>query len=310
MSGIDSSQRNNSKQNSPANFPDNYSQYDNYNYEDESQSQQNNQGYFSARNNIINEKMVRYQKRQLPPLQRYTPNQQRNMYAEFNRSYWEEDDDYQYKHRNTTAVLNRLWQKFVVTFASILSLVCLSWIAYNWNGDKNNGRQNSESSLIEPSQPSFKVLPKDLGGVEIEYKDKSVYDRIDHDASSLETEEELLPPQEEPSTLPPKKTESRRAESQRDYRENIEEYSIVEDKVYYIKISAGKDKTILENEAAILKKKFSTLLTGKSCSVKKVSNASGELKHAILIGPFTSQDTAVDIARDIGGQCYVISVKE
>jgi hypothetical protein len=307
MSGVNGNTSNNNvKQNKPANFSNNYSQHNDYDeYEDDDiQPQQNNQGYFSAKSNIINEKMIRYQKRHLPPLQRYTPNQQRDMYTEFNKSYWDENDDYPYKGRNGVITFNNLWQKFIITFASILSLVCLSWIAYNWNNDKRD-QQNSAPPLIEPSQPSFKVLPENPGGTEIEYKDKSVYNKIDRGASSLETDERLLPPQEEQPTLP-----TRKIESNERYREDIEEYSIVDDKAYYIKISAGKDKTILENEAKVLKKKFQTLLNGKPCSVKKVSNAKGELKHAILIGPFASQDAAVDIARDIGDQCYIISVKE
>jgi hypothetical protein len=44
--------------------------------------------------------------------------------------------------------------------------------------------------------------------------------------------------------------------------------------------------------------------------VKKVSNAQGEQKHAILIGPFDSQGSAVEIAKNLDGECYIVSVRE
>ncbi|MDR1609348.1 MAG: SPOR domain-containing protein [Holosporales bacterium] len=262
-------------------------------------------GYFSQRdNNIINERMVRYQKRQLPPLQRYTPNQHRDMYSEFNKSYW--DEDYQGRGQSRQYAFSDIWRKFVVTFSSILSLICLSWIAYNWGSDKSDRRETSDGPpIIEPSRPSFKVLPDSPGGEEIPHKDKTVYGRISK-IQQREVDETLLPlPSEEEFPQG-----NQRQSVELDHHEPVETYSIIDDRIYYIKISAGKDRSILENEAVLLKKKFAQLLTGKTCSVKRVSNSSGEQKNAVLIGPFASQESAVNTARELGMQCYVISVKD
>jgi hypothetical protein len=266
-------------------------------------------GYFSQRNSgIINERMVRYQKRQLPPLQRYTPNQHRDVYAEFNKSYW--DEDYPSREgRQRQYAFSDIWRKFVVTFSSILSIVCLSWIVYNWGSDRADRRgADNEPIIIEPSRPSFKVLPDDPGGEEIQHKEKMVYGRISR-VPQDDVDEILLPKPKEEEELYSNNLRQRSV-SQNGYHEPIETYSIVEDKIYYIKISAGKDRNILENEAVLLKKKFAQLLTGKNCSVKRVSNSSGEQKDAILIGPYASQESAVNIARELGMQCYVISVRD
>lgn len=281
------------------NYADEYDYDDNVNDDYQDDSRERDQEYFSSKNSIIDEKMVRYQKRQLPPLQRYSPNSHRDGYAEFNQSYWD-DENTQRKRQNFT-ILGSIWQKFIITFASILSLVCLSWIAYNWNSDKQHVSQMAQSGIpiIEPERSSFKVLPENPGGATVSYRDKTVYNRVDNGMSSIDTNERLLPPQEETFFIPEQTRQN-----------NVEEYSIIEDKTYYIKISAGKNKQVLQNELKLLKKRFSSLFSGKNCSVKKVSNSNGEQKHAILIGPFDSQDSAIDTARDIGGQCYVISVRE
>ncbi|MBR1479845.1 MAG: hypothetical protein IJ599_03035 [Alphaproteobacteria bacterium] len=251
--------------------------------------------YFSDRDSIINEKMLRYQKRKLPPLQRYSPNSHRDQYAEFNRAYWDEED--RRPQRQGGSALGALWQKFLLTFAAILSLVCLSWIAYNWSSGKSRVSTNSDGiPIIEPEQPYFKVLPENPGGAEIAYRDKAVYGLLDGETSAAKAEEDLSMSQEEVAPLPEQR--------------GVEEYSIVDDKVYYIKISAGKDKQVLLNEAQLLKKRHAALFDGKVCSVKKVSNAAGEQKHAILIGPFDTQDAAINTARNIGDRCYVISVRE
>lgn len=329
----------------------NYRQNDDYeNYEDddiiEEQQQQpryqprdqDQDEYFSPGSNIIDEKMIRYQKRQLPPLQRYGSNNPKDMYYGSNNhgAYWDENDDYRQKKSRKNSALGAMWQKFIITFTSILSLVCFSWVAYNWNSDKNpaNRQANSGPILVEPDQPSFKVLPENPGGAEVSHKDKTVYERVDPEMSHLESDAKLMPPQEQPAYIPDQQEQEITAQPQPQQNQvvapiaphqnqqvaqqqqakvapsNVEEYSIVDDKTYYIKISAGKDKQILENESKLIKKKFASLISGKTCVVKKVSNTQGEQKHAILIGPFDSQDSAVSIAKGLGGQCYIISVKE
>jgi hypothetical protein len=89
-----------------------------------------------------------------------------------------------------------------------------------------------------------------------------------------------------------------------------EEYAIVEDRTYYIKISAGENRHVLEKEVASLKQKFPELLQEKSCSVKTVSNAAGEQREAILIGPYRTQAKAIEEAQKLETKCSVISVKK
>ncbi len=256
--------------------------------------------YFSGRNSIINERMVRYQKRRLPPLQRYAPNEHRDAYAEFNQSYW--DDERRQERHKKLLPLGALWQKFIITFASILSLVCISWLIYNWNSNKPNSVYEANGiPVIEPNQPSFKVLPEAPGGAEISYRDKSVYSRVDANAELKNREERLLPPQEETFSIPERTSTN---------ENEVEEYSIVTDKLYFIKISAGKDRQELINEAKLYKKKYANLFAGKEVFVKKVSNAKGNTQRAILVGSFTTQEEAVSVAHQIGIPCSVISVKE
>ncbi|MDR1288939.1 MAG: SPOR domain-containing protein [Holosporales bacterium] len=263
--------------------------------------------YFSGESGILNERMVKYQKRQLPPLHRYGSNS-RNNYPAPRMMYWDEDEDQggYSRHSKRYSQFGAIWQRFIVTFASILSLVCITWIAYNWNGGHRQTRNSDGPVIIEPEHASFKVLPDQPGGIEIEHKDKTVYERL-HPGSSgeINIEERLLPPQEDPIDIP-----SRQAAPQAAPQSSVEEYSIVDDKTYYIKLSAGKNKHILENEAKLMKKKYGQLIGDIKCEVKKVSNAQGEQKHAILIGPFDSQDAALDLAKHLGGQCYIVSVKE
>ena len=258
--------------------------------------------YFAGKNNIINERMVRYQRRRLPALQRYTPSSYRDVYAEYNRSYWDEERERQCHQR--LLPLRALWQKFMVTFAVILSLVCISWLVYNWNNSKSNVQHAANGvSVIEPEQPAFKVLPESPGGAEIAYKDKSVYSKVDGNVASNKSDERLLPPQEDTFDIPER---SRSAP----YGSDVEEYSIVSDKIYFIKIFAGKDKQVLINEAKLLKKKHASLFEDKEVFVKKVSNSKGEMQRAILVGPYTSQDEAINMAQRLDMHCSVISVKE
>ncbi|MDR1034546.1 MAG: hypothetical protein LBL32_01260, partial [Holosporales bacterium] len=48
--------------------------------------------YFSNDNSILNERMIKYQKRQLPPLHRYGPNNSRSNYPAPQMMYWDEDE--------------------------------------------------------------------------------------------------------------------------------------------------------------------------------------------------------------------------
>ncbi|MDR1476381.1 MAG: SPOR domain-containing protein [Holosporales bacterium] len=265
--------------------------------------------YFSQENNIIDDRMIKYQKRQLPPLHRYGNGaNSRNNYPIQRSMYWDEDEETNgyARRRKSYPSLGALWHKFIVTFASIISLVCLTWIAYNWNGNhKGDATGRNGPVIIEPINSEFKVLPEEPGGSEIEHVNKTVYNRLTPESSVLDPEESLLPPQEDPVYLP-----DRRQISSSTTNQDIEEYAILDDKKYYIKISAGKSRGILEKEEALLKKKYSQLLTSTQCAVKKVSNSQGEQKYAILIGPFETQSNALTVAQSIGGQCYIVTVKD
>ncbi|MBQ3946292.1 MAG: hypothetical protein II670_11905 [Alphaproteobacteria bacterium] len=259
-------------------------------------------GYFSGQNNIINERMIRYQKRKLPPLQRYNPNVHRDAYAEFNQSYW--DSDRGAPRRQRLLPFGELWQKFIITFASILSLVCISWLIYNWNSNSSHyPRDSHDIPIIEPSQSSFKVLPEAPGGADIPYKDKAVYGVVDNSIASDSQEERLLPPQEETFQIP-ERHQAFQGEN------DVEEYSIVSEKLYFIKLSPGKDRQVLLNEAKLLKKKYGNVFEGKDIFVKKVSSSKGDTQRAILVGPYTSQQMALDVAKKLGERCSVISVRE
>jgi hypothetical protein len=278
----------------PANSP-NYPHY------------RNEPPYFSGGSNIVNERMIQYQKRQLPPLQRYNGNGYRNMHLDPGQaSYWDEADEYKKTKETSSAALTHLWQKFIITFATVISLVCITWIAYNWNNDKYQSQQSDGPPIIEPSQAAFKILPKNPGGAEIPHQDKTIYDRMSNEGHTIDADEKLLPPQDEQFPLPRPIVRAQQTRG----NEDIEEYSIVDDKIYYIKLSVGQSRSTLENEAKLLKKRYSSLLYEKSCAVKRVSNTNGELKYAVLIGPYKTLNDAISTARDIGGQCSVISVKE
>ena len=269
-----------------------------YEYDDNTRERQCDE-YFSGNSNIINEKMIRYQKRRLPPLQRYRPGCYRDDYAEYNRSYLE--DEREKGKGNKLLTLKHLWDKFIITFATIISLVCVSWIIYNWNSTNKPQRYDGSGiPVLEPSTSNFKVLPENPGGSEVSYKDKSVYRMIDRNAPKYHSEEKLLPPEDEYQGYPRENTD----------QSDVEEYSIITERIYFIKLSAGKDKQVLLNETKLLKKKFANLFEGKEIFVKKVSNARGETQRAILVGPYSSQTEALETAHKIGERCSVISVKE
>jgi hypothetical protein len=361
--------------------------------------------YFS--NSIImDEKMVRYQKREMPPLQRYgDPNSQREVYSgsrppsqqyqqqrngqqynqhnqrsaqqynqrntkqyDIGQQYApaDQDDEYQdrrkyYQYQNQQrdgSHFRSVWNKFVITFTSALSLVCLSWIAYNWSsggGSRATRQRSSQLIVIEPENPSFKILPDNPGGVDIPYQDKTIYENVDNVNNSFgstddegEVETSVLPAPERPvvkprevkgkrdrarmerteesmdesmdefsetgprdsSSLVPQKITNRAASSSGSSNINIDEYSIVDEKTYYIKIASGPNKQILLDEAKNIKHKHSEKISGLSCSVKSVKDKRGNKKHALLIGPFDSKDVAISMAKKLDTDCSVVAVKE
>lgn len=289
------------------------------------QTKQTSREYFSHNGqNISDERMVKYKKRQLPPLQRYGSNNPREMYDEYKShlSYWGDSDngpDDQRRYNNSSRYPQRdgsffksIWQKFIVAFTSILSLVCLSWIAYNWGGNKGDSSEKQHvvgPVIVEPDQSVFKVLPDNPGGVNVPHQDKMVYGNMNdyngRDNSNLaeddlNSEEKLLPPQEKPAI-------NNNFES----RDNgVDEYSIVDDKTYYVKVATNKNKNVLINEINNITNKYANKIGDKSCSIKTVRDKEGNKKHAILIGPFDSKDSAIRTAKDLNTNCSVVAVRE
>ncbi len=259
--------------------------------------------YFSnSDKNIIDERMLKYQKRQLPSLQRYQSNSPKDMYEEYSSSssYWDEYDDYtrNSRYRNSDgAFLKSVWQKFLITFGSISLLVCVSWIAYNYGSNGNKSSNNVGKSItIEPETSTFKVLPDNPGGVNIPHQDKMIYDKINGQSTLTTSENHLLPPIETPNIS--------------DFEMNVDEYSIIDEKTYYIKLASNKSKEVLINELNITKNKYFNQIGDLSCSIKAVRDKSGEKRYAMLIGPIDSKNQAIKIAKTLNIDCSVISVKE
>ncbi len=265
--------------------------------------------YFSPsnNNNIIDERMVKYKKRQLPPLQRYGSNNPRDMYEEYRISSGHYDDEYARDYRRNSqydrdsASLRFIWKKFLITFGGILLLVVVSWIAYNCGGRsvKNDGHP----VIIEPDESAFKVLPDNPGGIEVPHQDKNVYTKINKNngMSVLDDQDQegsILPSQEDPDISSSNIL--------------IDEYSFVYEKTYYIKVASNKNKTVLLNEINSIKNKYANKINGESVffSVKSVRDRNGEQKYAILIGPFESKNTAITNAQNLGTNCSIIAVRE
>ncbi|MDR1488796.1 MAG: SPOR domain-containing protein [Holosporales bacterium] len=271
--------------------------------------------YFTEKKygNILDEKMVRYQKRELPPLQRYgSANNPRAMYDEYNSdssSYWR--DGYDPPNRNSGKqyrdeyFFKSVWQKFIVIFSSVISLICLGFVVYNWES-RTTRKSNIDGNtvVIEPEFPSFKILPDNPGGINVPHQDKKIYGNIrnskDRYKNEFEDESSLLPPQEIPSTI------NRNSDSDM----GIDEYSIIDDKIYYIKIATNKNKNSLNNQMSEIKNKYKNKLPDATCSIQSVRDKKGEKKYAVLIGPFDSRDNAIDSAKKLETDCSVVAVRE
>ena len=245
---------------------------------------------------------IQYQKRQLPQLQRYN-----NSTPLGNRyPYWNDREEYtqppKSKYRFSFAAT---WQKIVITFTSILSLVCLSWVAYNWGHSKSN-----DPEIIEPDHASFKVLPDAANHANIPYQDKSVYSRVDP-SLKLTDAENIIPQPDIPSDIPTYMPEDK-ACKQCQVPKAVEEYAILDEHDYYIKCAT--DKSLAGSQLAIIKKKLNSfpnpiLLKDINCDIKKVINKSGTKDESILIGPFKSSDDAAIVAQHCSLKGKIITVK-
>jgi hypothetical protein len=273
--------------------------------------QSKNKNFFSEDGGIINERMVNYKKRQLPPLQRYKPANQRNFFEgadpRVQLRYWEEQDSREDRYRDNSSFFKSMWQRFIVVFSSILSLICISWIAYHWGDSSDHSvvKMSQEGyPVIEPTQPSFKILPENPGGVNIPHQDRIVYEKMNNVSYQESTRNsKLLPP-------PPGSSSATASSLLSNNQSSIEEISIVDEKIYYVKISENVSKMPLITKLNSIKNGDFHRPNGLEYKIKSVKNAEGKREKAILIGPFESKENAMTFAQNINCDCSIVSVKE
>ena len=247
---------------------------------------------------------VNYKKRQLPPLQQRYASHNSQYDLQYDNKYWEDYDPYQSNKTNKKQDFKLIWQKFIITFTSILSIVCIAWIAYHWHSNKDpNTNQNSNTpEIIEPDKPSFKVLPDVPGGIEIPYKDKSIYNRVDPNFK-YKTQERVRASQEVPEGLP---------KVSKINNPQVEEYSIIEDKEYYVKcpINNNSNEQVKARKKKLSEFPDSDMLEGAVCAIRTVANTEGRKGKFILIGPFFDDNTAKQIGHFCKIKGEIISVKK
>ncbi len=247
---------------------------------------------------------VRLQRRQLPQLQWYQDTR--------NDSDWDEFCEYDLPRKKSKYSLSfpAIWQKFVITFTSLLSLICITWIAYNWKSpNTTNGL-----SVIKPEKPFFKVLPDTPGGAEIPYQDKVIYNRLDP-SININQHEHLMSQTEEPGELPVSNEINLDNNVSNRQVPQMQDYTIIDDRDYYIKCTKASDTGIVQNKVASIRANLSRYenqraLEGISCSVRKVSNIQGQVGEYILIGPFRDSYTAGDVGKFCRLQGEIITVKK
>ena len=266
---------------------------------------------------------VNYKKRQLPPLQQKYSSRNSQYDLQYDNQYWDDYDPYQsnktHKKQENNLSFRFIWQKFIITFTSILSIVCIAWIAYHWHSSKSESNQSNTPELIEPDKPSFKVLPDVPGGIDIPYQDKSIYNRVDP-TFHQKTKEQLRVPQEVPNDIPtvnppPSNTTAINTPVSKSNTSPIEEYSIVDEKDYYVKCPIDGDKNVAVKQLNLLKKKLSTfpdtdMLENTTCAIRTVANTAGQKGKFILIGPFCDDNTAKQIGHFCKIKGEIISVKK
>lgn len=263
---------------------------------------------------------VNYQKRQLPPLQQKYSSRNSQYDLQYDNKYWDDYNPYQSKLNSKKQEINGIsfkfiWQKFIITFTSVLSIVCMAWIAYHWHNTASPNT-NKSPELVEPDKPSFKVLPDTPGGIDIPYQDKSIYSRVDP-TFNQKIQEQLQIPQDVPVDIPttpmPRSIET--TQIAKTNKIPIEEYSIVDEKDYYVKCPIDGDKTVAIKQLNLLKKKLSTfpdndMLENTTCAIRTVANTQGKRGKFILIGPFCDDNTAKQIGHFCKIKGEIISVKK
>ncbi|MBQ9441157.1 MAG: hypothetical protein IJU54_02015 [Alphaproteobacteria bacterium] len=255
---------------------------------------------------------VNYKKRILPPLQQRYASRNSQYDLQYDNQYWDDYDPYPSsktnKKQEAGLSFKFIWQKFIITFTSILSIVCIAWIAYHWNSSANdNNKVNNGPELIEPDKPSFKVLPDVPGGINIPYQDKSIYSRVDPNFNK-KTNEKLRAQQEVPVDIP--KASTQQVPNVNSYP--IEEYSIIDEKDYYVKcpISGNAAEQLKAFKKRLSEFPDTDMLENSTCAIRTVANTSGKRGKFILIGPFCDDNTAKQIGHFCKIKGEIISVKK
>lgn len=246
---------------------------------------------------------VRMQRQQLPQLQ-----WRRNTNNDYN---WDDIDNYESRRKRSKYSLffPAVWQKFVITFTSLLSLICLTWIAYNWKSSE----QTNSVTVIKPEKSFFKVLPDAPGGADA-YQYKGIYNRVDPHIS-INQQERLIPPTEEPGELPMPQWANDDTGIGEQQSAKIQNYTIIDDRDYYIKCKKDANAAVTKNQVTAIRNNLNrfenqNVLQGISCSVRKVANTQGQLGEYILIGPFHDYLTAGKIGKFCGLSGEIITVQK
>lgn len=256
------------------------------------------EGITGTSHSVQSQGNIYFRKNQLPRLQRYDSGVADEGEID---NYWNDFDEYSPPKKKSKYRLSfpQLWQKFVITFTSLLSVICLTWIAYNW---KTTGNDVSIPE-IKSEKSVFKVLPDAPNGTEFAYQNKAVYDRVNPNIRSNNNNERLMSPPEEPGELPMSNNFNNLGIER---NASVPSYRIIDDRDYYVKCRKNSDVIASRQQIVSIRKKLSMyshpdVLLNVSCSIRKVANTQGQLGEYILIGPFEDEVTA----RNIGIYCQL-----
>ena len=250
-----------------------------------------------ARDNILNSKMVQYQRRKLPALQRYNATAKRR--PPYEEQYWEDDDEYyarkhsKYEREN---FFKAIWQKFVVALTSILSLVCLAWIAYNWSSQSPH-KNSDQITVVEPQNRNFRVIPDNAGGIVIPNQDLNIY-----------REQNAEQPQQQNNIIEPQTTYERPPDMLQ--AEDELQINVPKHLIHYINLETDINKNTLAAKLEIVRNRFANLLNGAQISINAVNGKDGMRTYAILVGPYSNKQDAIAVAKSLRIECSVISTEQ
>lgn len=275
-------------------------EYDEYNEEDGNIDE--NEDVF-AKDDILNSRMVQYQRRKLPALQQYDARQQRRRQQQYDEDlYWREEDDYYARKKKgiyeKDSFIKAIWHRFFVAFAVIISLVCLSWTVYNWSKQQGSGYENNVGVVIEPQNRNFRVVPENPGGVEIPNQNRHIY-LAENGMKNVEQNDVVIP----------QTTYNRPTEAADNALQATDEVKITAF-VHYIKLDTSDNKDVLTTKIESIKTRFANLIGSASVSVQAISGKDGKKVYAVLVGPYANKQDAISIAKSMQVDCSVISTEK